>query len=219
MNAAIVAGAVALLAFAWSLLAVPRELEARAYYELAFSGGGHVLQFASSALLVAWLLLADASGVRVPDIAARRRAAVRHPARRGVRDDARLPRLRRHVGRAPPAADLAHAHRRRARDSRRRAGGRRRSRAARARRPGAGAGAPAARRARRLARAVRRRRRDRLPDRRQQRQDSRALSRRDRRRDDRDDGSHLLAAAAAGRRGAAREARSLAIGALRHRAR
>jgi hypothetical protein len=66
-NAAIVAGAVALLAFAWSLLAVPRDLEARAYYELAFWGGGHVLQFAwTLLLLVAWLLLADASGVRVP---------------------------------------------------------------------------------------------------------------------------------------------------------
>ena len=67
VNAAIVAGAVALIAFAWSLLAVPRDLEARAYYELAFWGGGHVLQFAwTLLLLVAWLLLADASGVRVP---------------------------------------------------------------------------------------------------------------------------------------------------------
>ena len=40
-----------------------RKLE----YELAFWGGGHVLQFAwTLLLLVAWLLLADASGVRVP---------------------------------------------------------------------------------------------------------------------------------------------------------
>jgi hypothetical protein len=67
INAAIVAGAVALLAFAWSGVTVPRDLEARAYYELAFWGGGHVLQFAwTLLLLVAWLLLADASGVRVP---------------------------------------------------------------------------------------------------------------------------------------------------------
>ena len=67
LNAAIVAGAVALLAFAWSGLAVPRSLEARAWYELAFWGGGHVLQFAwTLVMLVGWLLLADASGVRVP---------------------------------------------------------------------------------------------------------------------------------------------------------
>ena len=67
VNAAVVAGAVALIAFAWSILAVPRDLEARAWYELAFWGGGHVLQFAwTLMLLVAWLLLADASGVRVP---------------------------------------------------------------------------------------------------------------------------------------------------------
>ncbi|CAG1004462.1 hypothetical protein BURK1_03117 [Burkholderiales bacterium] len=67
VNAAIVAGAVALLAFAWSGAVVPRSLEPRAYYELVFWGGGHVLQFAwTLLLLVAWLLLADASGVRVP---------------------------------------------------------------------------------------------------------------------------------------------------------
>jgi hypothetical protein len=67
INAAIVAGAVALLAFAWSLAAVPRALEPRAWYELAFWGGGHVLQFAwTLLLLVAWLVLADAAGVEVP---------------------------------------------------------------------------------------------------------------------------------------------------------
>jgi len=67
VNAAMVAGAVALLAFAWSGVTVPRSLEPRAYYELVFWGGGHVLQFAwTLLLLVAWLLLADASGVRVP---------------------------------------------------------------------------------------------------------------------------------------------------------
>ena len=67
INAAIVAGAVALLAFAWSLAAVPRTLEPRAWYELAFWGGGHVLQFAwTLLLLVAWLVLADAAGIRVP---------------------------------------------------------------------------------------------------------------------------------------------------------
>ena len=67
INASLVAGAVAILAFAWSVAAVPRSLEARAWYELAFWGGGHVLQFAwTLLLLVAWLVLADASGARVP---------------------------------------------------------------------------------------------------------------------------------------------------------
>ena len=67
VNASLVACAVALLAFAWSFAAVPASLEPRAYYELAFWGGGHVLQFAwTLLLLVAWLVLADAAGARVP---------------------------------------------------------------------------------------------------------------------------------------------------------
>ena len=67
VNASLVACAVALLAFAWSFAAVPRTLGPQAYYELAFWGGGHVLQFAwTLLLLVAWLVLADASGTRVP---------------------------------------------------------------------------------------------------------------------------------------------------------
>ncbi|MBE7522819.1 MAG: cbb3-type cytochrome c oxidase subunit I [Burkholderiales bacterium] len=67
INASLVAGAVAILAFAWSIAAVPPSLEPRAWYELAFWGGGHVLQFAwTLLLLVAWLVLADAADVRVP---------------------------------------------------------------------------------------------------------------------------------------------------------
>ena len=67
LNAAIVATAVALLALAWSYAALPRELDGKAYYELLFWGGGHVLQFSwTLLLLVAWLLLADAIGARVP---------------------------------------------------------------------------------------------------------------------------------------------------------
>lgn len=67
LNGAIVAAAVALLALAWSWAALSRELDAKAYYELLFWGGGHVLQFAwTLLLLVAWLLLADAVGIRVP---------------------------------------------------------------------------------------------------------------------------------------------------------
>lgn len=67
LNASLVAAAVALLAFAASFAAVPRSLDAKAYYELAFWGGGHVLQFTWTLLmLVAWLWLADATGARVP---------------------------------------------------------------------------------------------------------------------------------------------------------
>ncbi len=67
LNGAIVATAVALLALVWSWAALSRELDGKAYYELLFWGGGHVLQFAWTLLmLVAWLLLADAVGARVP---------------------------------------------------------------------------------------------------------------------------------------------------------
>ena len=67
LNASLVATAVALLAFVASFAAVPASLEPKAYYELAFWGGGHVLQFTWTLLmLVAWLWLADASGARVP---------------------------------------------------------------------------------------------------------------------------------------------------------
>jgi hypothetical protein len=67
LNASLVSTAVALLAFAWSLAEVPPSLASKAYYELAFWGGGHVLQFTWTLLmLVAWLWLADATGARVP---------------------------------------------------------------------------------------------------------------------------------------------------------
>jgi hypothetical protein len=67
LNASLVATAFALLAFAASFAAAPASLEPKAYYELAFWGGGHVLQFTWTLLmLVAWLWLADASGARVP---------------------------------------------------------------------------------------------------------------------------------------------------------
>ena len=67
LNAAMVASAIAALAFAWSWLAVPRELDPRIYYELIFWGGGHVLQFAYTLLmLVGWIWLAGAIGARLP---------------------------------------------------------------------------------------------------------------------------------------------------------
>lgn len=67
LNASVIATAVALLAFAASLVLTPTGLDARTYYEIAFWGGGHALQFTWTLLmLVAWLWLASAIGARVP---------------------------------------------------------------------------------------------------------------------------------------------------------
>jgi cytochrome c oxidase subunit I len=65
LNAALVSAAVALLAFAWSYAKLPLSLDGKAYFEVLFWGGGHVLQFTWTLLMfVAWLALADASGAR-----------------------------------------------------------------------------------------------------------------------------------------------------------
>ena len=67
LNAAAVSAAVALLAFAWSYAALPAELEGKAYFEVLFWGGGHVLQFTWTLLMfAAWLALAEAGGARAP---------------------------------------------------------------------------------------------------------------------------------------------------------
>lgn len=67
LNAAAVSGAVAIGAFAWSWTAVPDGLPAKTYYELLFWGGGHVLQFTWTLLMiVAWLWLATLTGLRLP---------------------------------------------------------------------------------------------------------------------------------------------------------
>ena len=67
LHASVVATAVALLAFAWSLALVPNSLPSKAYYEILFWGGGHALQFTWTLLmLVAWLALAQACGGRIP---------------------------------------------------------------------------------------------------------------------------------------------------------
>lgn len=64
-NASVVATAVALMAFAWSFLNLSQTLTGKAYYEILFWGGGHVLQFTWTLLmLVAWLWLAQACGAR-----------------------------------------------------------------------------------------------------------------------------------------------------------
>jgi hypothetical protein len=67
LNTAAVSAAVALSCFAWSYLQVPDYLEGETFYELLFWGGGHVLQFTYSLLmLVAWLWLASSAGLTLP---------------------------------------------------------------------------------------------------------------------------------------------------------
>ncbi|HEU4350946.1 MAG TPA: cbb3-type cytochrome c oxidase subunit I [Burkholderiales bacterium] len=67
LNAAAVSAAVALIAFAWSYAEVPAGIERKAYFEVLFWGGGHVLQFTWTLLMfAAWLWLADATGARNP---------------------------------------------------------------------------------------------------------------------------------------------------------
>lgn len=67
LNAASVSAAVALIAFVWSYLALPAGLDGKAYFEVLFWGGGHVLQFTWTLLMfAAWLALAEASGARTP---------------------------------------------------------------------------------------------------------------------------------------------------------
>ena len=57
----------AVLAFGWSLAAVPTDLDSKAYWEILFWGGGHALQYTwTLLLLVAWLWLAQACGARLP---------------------------------------------------------------------------------------------------------------------------------------------------------
>lgn len=59
------ATAVALAAFGWSFMEVSPHLERKAYFELLFWGGGHVLQFTWTLLMLAgWLWLASALGLR-----------------------------------------------------------------------------------------------------------------------------------------------------------
>jgi hypothetical protein len=64
LNTAAVSAMLALIAFAWSYFTLPDSLHGKPYYELLFWGGGHVLQFTYTLLmLVSWLWLASASGM------------------------------------------------------------------------------------------------------------------------------------------------------------
>src|SRR5574340_410751 len=66
--AASISTVVALISFGWSYNIIPRGIfESTQYYDLLFWGGGHVLQFTYSLLMLAgWLWLADACGAKIP---------------------------------------------------------------------------------------------------------------------------------------------------------
>lgn len=59
---------IALAAFGWSYIMIPYALDSSThYYDLLFWGGGHVLQFTYSLLMLAgWLWLANACGAKIP---------------------------------------------------------------------------------------------------------------------------------------------------------
>ena len=115
LNAAAVSTAVAIAAFAWSWAELPAALDGKAYYELLFWGGGHVLQFTWTLLMfVAWLWLASESGCSAAADAAGGAVAAAGGARIGVPHPGDLSCVRRDVRRASPAAHLADAVRRRA---------------------------------------------------------------------------------------------------------
>jgi cytochrome c oxidase subunit 1 len=57
--------AAAVLAFIASLLGMPDTMEGQVYFEFLFWGGGHILQFAYTLLmLISWVVLSSASGCR-----------------------------------------------------------------------------------------------------------------------------------------------------------
>ena len=66
--AASVSTVVALISFGWSYGIIPRDVfESTQYYDLLFWGGGHVLQFTYSLLMLgSWLWLSDACGAKIP---------------------------------------------------------------------------------------------------------------------------------------------------------
>jgi cytochrome c oxidase subunit I len=67
LNAAAVSAAVALLCFVWSYIQMPAYLLGQSFFELLFWGGGHVLQFTYTLLmLVCWLWLSRAAGLQLP---------------------------------------------------------------------------------------------------------------------------------------------------------
>ncbi len=63
---ALVAALIAMMSIGWSYSMMPAEIEGQRYYELLFWGGGHVIQFTHTQLmLVVWLWLASVSGIAI----------------------------------------------------------------------------------------------------------------------------------------------------------
>lgn len=66
LNCAAISVIIALGCFAYSWIVLPLELGGRTYYELLFWGGGHVLQYTYTLLMmVCWLWLASATGIEL----------------------------------------------------------------------------------------------------------------------------------------------------------
>lgn len=67
LNCAAVGAFMAIAAFIWTYIALPVQLANETYYELLFWGGGHVLQFTYTLLMmVAWLWLSSSAGLSLP---------------------------------------------------------------------------------------------------------------------------------------------------------
>lgn len=67
LNVAAVSAMVAIGIFIWTYFRLPEYLTGQSFYERLFWGGGHVLQFTYTLLLlVAWLWLSTAAGLRLP---------------------------------------------------------------------------------------------------------------------------------------------------------
>ncbi len=66
LNCAAIGAFISLVAFIWSYFSLPVQTSA-VYYELLFWGGGHVLQFTYTLLMmVAWLWLSSSAGLSLP---------------------------------------------------------------------------------------------------------------------------------------------------------
>lgn len=67
LNCAAIGVFVALAAFVWSWIELPGDLANETYFEVLFWGGGHVLQFSYTLLMmVAWLWLSTRAGLSLP---------------------------------------------------------------------------------------------------------------------------------------------------------
>ncbi|MDZ7684006.1 MAG: hypothetical protein U5O39_02200 [Gammaproteobacteria bacterium] len=84
LNCAAISVLVSLLAFAWSWWQVPTGFSSDVYYEMLFWGGGHVLQYTYTlVMMVCWLWLTSVARTELGDERTRRPAGIRGRARVG----------------------------------------------------------------------------------------------------------------------------------------